>query len=96
MSNENKTKRNKRSVHWNEVVKIYQLDDFEEDRRSCWLTIAADRARFRRRMQCLALVLEPVLMKKHRRYLQNVSENETKDAVADIELSFIRRCCVME
>jgi hypothetical protein len=58
------------SVHWDDNVKVRHLDDLDEDRHSCWMAAAADRARFRRRMQCVAVVLEPVLRKKYQYYLQ--------------------------
>lgn len=60
-------KRKKHRVHWSKIVKVHQLDDSEEDRRSIWMKIAADRARVRRRMQRVAAVLEPVLMKHYQR-----------------------------
>jgi len=42
---------------------VRYLDDSEEDRHSPWLTMALDRARFRRRIRIIESILRPVLLK---------------------------------
>ena len=64
-----------RRVRWNTVVTVYVLDDLEEDRRSQWITAAADRVRFRHRIQSLSAVLEPVLTRQYQRYLDSVADS---------------------
>jgi hypothetical protein len=64
-----------RRVRWNTVVTVYVLDDLEEDRRSQWITAAADRARFRHRIESASTVLEPVLIRQYRRYLDWVADS---------------------
>jgi hypothetical protein len=65
-----------RRVWWNSIVKVHQLDDIDEDRRSEWIATAADRERFRQRIQNVSVLLEPVLNRQFQRYLDFVADSE--------------------
>ena len=55
-----------RRVRFNLTVTVYELDDTYEGRRSVWITVAAHRRLFRRRICRTAVVLDPVLTEEHR------------------------------
>jgi len=44
------------------LVRVYVLDDGDEDRRSRWMRDALERYRFRRRIQALSRVLESIIV----------------------------------
>jgi len=56
----------RRRVHFSRLVRVYVLDDRDEDRRSQWMRDALVRYRFRRRIQSLSTILEPILSAEHR------------------------------
>jgi len=56
----------RRRVRFSRLVKVYVLDDHDEDRRNHWMRDASERYRFRRRIQSLSGVLEPILTTEHR------------------------------
>ena len=55
----------RRRVHFSNLVRVYVLDDRDEDWRSRWIRDALEKYRFRRRMQALSRVLEPILSTEH-------------------------------
>ena len=55
-----------RRVLFSRLVRVYILDDRDEDRRSQWMRDALNRCRFRRRIQSLSGILEPILSTEHR------------------------------
>lgn len=55
---------------------IYQWVD-DEDRKSNWMHIVADRMRFHRRIQTIELILEPILCEQHREKIVNGITNRT-------------------
>ena len=60
-----------RSIRWNPIVKVHHLDDVDEDRRSPWITAAADRARFQQRVETMNAMLRPILTRHYERYLDS-------------------------
>jgi len=57
-------------VHFSHLVTIHTLDDDEEDRRSEWMRHAIDRQHFKRRITCLASIVERVLTIEHRQKIR--------------------------
>ena len=56
----------RRRVRFSRLVRVYILDDRDEDRRSQWMRYALNRYRFRRRIQLLSGILEPIFSTEHR------------------------------
>jgi len=56
----------RRRVRFSRLVRVYVLDDRDEDRRSQWMRDALVRHRFHRRIQSLSNILEPILSTEHR------------------------------
>ena len=53
-------------VRFSDDLRVYELDDACENRRSRWMFAAANRHRFQRRIAQTTFILEPVLTEKHR------------------------------
>lgn len=51
----------------------------EEDRKGIWMQMAVDRERFKRRILQIEKMLEPVLVKKHEKYMLNSSVDNKVD-----------------
>jgi len=60
----------KKNVQFSHLVTIHTLDDAEEDRRSEWMRHAIDRRHFKRRITCLAPIVERVLTIEHRQKIR--------------------------
>ena len=60
----------KKNVHFSHLVTIHTLDDEQEDRRSEWMRHAIDRQHFKRRITCLARIVERVLTIEHRQKIR--------------------------
>ena len=60
----------KKNVQFSQLVTIHTLDDAEEDRRSEWMRHAIDRRHFKRRITCLAPIVERVLTIEHRQKIR--------------------------
>jgi len=56
----------KKNVHFSHLIKVHIL---EEDRRSEWMRHAIDRQHFKRRITCLAPIVERVLI-EHRQKIR--------------------------
>jgi hypothetical protein len=78
-------------VSWCDVDIYYQLVDAYEDRRSIWIVHAADRERFRRRINEASLMLNPVLKKQRQRQCDALFCVET----AENSESKLSVCCCM-
>ena len=74
-----------RRVRFFRLVRVYVLDDGDEDRRSRWMRDALERYRFRRRIQSLSRVLEPILSTEHRLVvaLRNANLSNSKMSYSD-------------
>jgi len=74
----------RRRVRFSNLVTVYVLDDGDEDRRSRWMRDALGRYRFRRRIQSLSRVLEPILSTEHRMIvaLRNAKMSNSDDVSA--------------
>ena len=56
----------RRRVRFSHLVRVHVLVDCDEDRHSPWMYVALRRYHFRRRIQSLSRVLEPILRTEHR------------------------------
>ena len=65
-----------RHVRWDPVVRVHQLNDWEEDRHSSWIFVAADRARFQKRIERTSIVLQPILNRKYQIYMSRLEDSQ--------------------
>jgi len=55
-----------RHVRFSHLVVVRHLNDEDEDRCSQWMRVARDRQHFKRRIERLSSILEPVIVTEHR------------------------------
>jgi len=55
-----------RHVRFSHLVIVHILDDHDEERHGRWMIDAVNRQHFKRRIERLSRVLEPILITKHR------------------------------
>jgi len=85
-----------RRVRFSRLVTVHVLDDCDEDRYSPWMYVALRRYRFRRRIQSLSRVLEPILNTEHRlaSTLQNAKMTDSDDDSASRYALVNSRVCL--